>query len=100
MDRAVPDWEHWRCGRRRIQGHASPYGSTERAERSGTQETNMTTTSVGTMKAILQDAYGTGDVWRLGEIALPQVADKEVLVKVEAAGLDRGTWHLMTGLPY
>ena len=60
----------------------------------------MTTTSVGTMKAILQDAYGTQDVWRVGEIAVPQVADNEVLVKVEAAGLDRGTWHLMTGLPY
>jgi NADPH:quinone reductase-like Zn-dependent oxidoreductase len=59
----------------------------------------MTTTSVGTMKAILQDAYGARDVWRVGEIAVPQVTDKEVLVKVEAAGLDRGTWHLMTGLP-
>ena len=60
----------------------------------------MATTSVGTMRAILQDAYGTSDVWRVGEIAVPEVADKEVLVKVEAAGLDRGTWHLMTGLPY
>jgi NADPH:quinone reductase-like Zn-dependent oxidoreductase len=52
------------------------------------------------MRAILQDAYGTSDVWRVGDIAVPEVADKEVLVKVEAAGLDRGTWHLMTGLPY
>jgi NADPH:quinone reductase-like Zn-dependent oxidoreductase len=52
------------------------------------------------MRAILQDAYGTGHVWRVGEMAVPEVADKEVLVKVEAAGLDRGTWHLMTGLPY
>src|SRR6185369_13682094 len=61
---------------------------------------SMTTTSGETMKAILQDAYGSRDVWRLGEIAVPHVTDKEVLVKVEAAGLDRGTWHLMTGLPY
>src|SRR5882757_9962403 len=60
----------------------------------------MATTSVGRMRAILQDAYGTSDVWRVGDIAVPEVADKEVLVKVEAAGLDRGTWHLMTGLPY
>src|SRR4051794_22772576 len=60
----------------------------------------MTTTPVGTMKAILQDAYGSRDVWHVGEIAVPQITDKEVLVKVEAAGLDRGTWHLMTGLPY
>src|SRR4051812_36692696 len=60
----------------------------------------MTTASAGTMKAILQDAYGSRGVWRVGDIAVPEVADKEVLVKVEAAGLDRGTWHLMTGLPY
>jgi NADPH:quinone reductase-like Zn-dependent oxidoreductase len=52
------------------------------------------------MRAILQDAYGTSDVWRVGNLTVPDVADKEVLVKVEAAGLDRGTWHLMTGLPY
>ena len=60
----------------------------------------MATTSVGTMQAIRQDAYGTSDTWRVGEIAVPEYSDKEVLVKVEAAGLDRGTWHLMTGLPY
>ena len=60
----------------------------------------MATTSVGTMRAILQDAYGTSDVWRVGETAVPEYSEKEVLVKVEAAGLDRGTWHLMTGLPY
>src|SRR3954452_10698800 len=60
----------------------------------------MTTTPAGNMKAILQDAYGTSNVWRVGEIAIPDVADNEVLVKVAAAGLDRGTWHLMTGLPY
>ena len=31
---------------------------------------------------------------------MPKIGDKEVLVKIAAAGLDRGTWHLMTGLPY
>ena len=60
----------------------------------------MATASVGTMRAIVQDAYGTSDVWRVDDIAVPDVTDKEVLVKVAAAGLDRGTWHLMTGLPY
>ncbi len=30
----------------------------------------------------------------------PTIADDEVLIEVEAAGLDRGVWHLMTGLPY
>jgi NADPH:quinone reductase-like Zn-dependent oxidoreductase len=28
------------------------------------------------------------------------IGDHEVLVDVRAAGLDRGTWHLMTGKPY
>ena len=34
------------------------------------------------------------------QIATPEIADDEVLVRVHAAGLDRGTWHLMTGRPY
>jgi NADPH:quinone reductase-like Zn-dependent oxidoreductase len=52
------------------------------------------------MRAIVQDAYGGADTWRVAEIARPEIAGNEVLVKVRAAGLDRGTWHLMTGLPY
>jgi NADPH:quinone reductase-like Zn-dependent oxidoreductase len=52
------------------------------------------------MQAIVQDSYGPADRWRLAEIAVPDIADSEVLVKVHAAGIDRGTWHAMTGLPY
>ncbi len=52
------------------------------------------------MRAIVQDSYGEADVLHLAEIARPQVGDKEVLIEVHAAGLDRGTWHLMTGKPY
>lgn len=55
---------------------------------------------VTTMRAIVQDGYGTTDVLRLGRIALPEIAADEVLVRVHAAGLDRGTWHLMAGRPY
>jgi NADPH:quinone reductase-like Zn-dependent oxidoreductase len=56
---------------------------------------------VETMKAIVQDDYGTApeDVLRLAEIARPTIGDDEVLVRVRAASVDRGTWHLMTGLP-
>jgi len=50
-----------------------------------------------TMRAILQTEYGSADVLRLGEIDRPAAADNEVLVRVHAAGLDRGTWHLMAG---
>ena len=37
---------------------------------------------------------------RLDRVARPEIADHEVLVRVHAAGLDRGTWHLMSGKPY
>jgi NADPH:quinone reductase-like Zn-dependent oxidoreductase len=52
------------------------------------------------MRAVVQDRYGTAAVLRLENIARPEVGDQEVLVRVHAAGLDRGTWHLMTGKPY
>jgi NADPH:quinone reductase-like Zn-dependent oxidoreductase len=39
-------------------------------------------------------------VLRLEQIAKPEIKDDEVLVRVRAAGVDRGTWHLMTGTPY
>jgi hypothetical protein len=49
------------------------------------------------MQAIVQDTHSAADVWRAGQIALPEIAGHEVLVKVHAAGLDRGTWRLMAG---
>jgi NADPH:quinone reductase-like Zn-dependent oxidoreductase len=52
------------------------------------------------MKAMVQDTYGPPDVMRLRDIERPQIADDEVLVHVHAAGVDRGVWHVMTGLPY
>ena len=52
------------------------------------------------MRAVVQESYGSADVLRMDEIPLPVIADHEVLVRVRAAGLDRGTWHLMTGKPY
>lgn len=52
------------------------------------------------MKAIVQDRYGSADVLELREIDTPVIAEGEVLVRVHAAGVDPGVWHLMTGLPY
>jgi len=52
------------------------------------------------MKAIIQDSYGSADVLELREIDRPVPGDDEVLVRVHAAGVDRGVWHLMAGLPY
>lgn len=52
------------------------------------------------MRAIVQDRYGSFDVLRSARIGRPEIAEREVLLRVYAAGLDRGTWHLMTGTPY
>jgi NADPH:quinone reductase-like Zn-dependent oxidoreductase len=52
------------------------------------------------MKAIVQDTYGSADVLELRDIDKPEIGDAEVLVRVHAAGLDRGVWHLMTGRAY
>jgi NADPH:quinone reductase-like Zn-dependent oxidoreductase len=52
------------------------------------------------MRAIVQTEYGSADVLRAAEIERPVIADDEVLVRVQAAGLDRGTWHMMAGQPY
>ena len=54
------------------------------------------------MDAIVQDRYGTEpeQVLRLERIGRPRIKNDEVLLRVRAAGLDRGTWHLMAGSPY
>jgi NADPH:quinone reductase-like Zn-dependent oxidoreductase len=52
------------------------------------------------MKAMTQDRYGSAEVLVLGDIAVPDVGDDEVLIGVRAAGVGPDVWHLMTGLPY
>jgi len=52
------------------------------------------------MKAIVQDTYGGTEVLEFRDIDQPVPTDNQVLVRVHAAGLDRGVWHVMTGLPY
>jgi NADPH:quinone reductase-like Zn-dependent oxidoreductase len=52
------------------------------------------------MKAIVQDTYGSPDVLQLRDIDKPVAGEDDLLVRVHAAGVDPGVWHLMTGLPY
>jgi NADPH:quinone reductase-like Zn-dependent oxidoreductase len=52
------------------------------------------------MKALTQERYGTADVLDLREIERPEPREGQVLVRVVAAGMDRGAWHLMAGEPY
>ena len=56
--------------------------------------------SPGNMRAIVQEAYGSADVLHEAQVPRPAIKENEVLVKVRAAGLDRGTWHVTTGLPF
>lgn len=53
------------------------------------------------MKAVVQHEYGPAvDVLALAEVERPEPADDRVLVRVEAAGVTAGVWHLVRGLPY
>lgn len=55
---------------------------------------------VPTMKAIVQTEYGSPNVLSQTEINRPVVPDNGVLVKVRAASVDAGIWHLMRGTPF
>ena len=59
-----------------------------------------TSVSSGQMRAIVQRRYGSADTLSAAHIDRPAIGPGDVLVEVRAAGLDRGTWHLMAGLPY
>ena len=52
------------------------------------------------MKAIVRERYGSADVLEVREVEVPRPADGEVLLRVRAAGLDRGAGHIMAGVPY
>jgi NADPH:quinone reductase-like Zn-dependent oxidoreductase len=52
------------------------------------------------MKAIVQDSYGSADVLELRDIETPVFGDDDVFVRVHAAGVEIGIWHVMTGMPY
>jgi NADPH:quinone reductase-like Zn-dependent oxidoreductase len=52
------------------------------------------------MKAVVRDAYGSVDVLRIAVVDKPVAGDGEVLLRVHAAGVDQGVWHLMVGMPY
>jgi NADPH:quinone reductase-like Zn-dependent oxidoreductase len=63
----------------------------------------MTATSTNTkmtMKAIVQDTYGSFEVLEPRDIDRPDTGDDEVLVRVKAAGVNPADWAIMNGLPY
>ncbi|MFB7286768.1 NAD(P)-dependent alcohol dehydrogenase [Actinacidiphila glaucinigra] len=55
-----------------------------------------------TMQAVVQERYGPEPegVLRMARLSRARIGPREVLVRVRASSVDRGTWHLMAGLPY
>ena len=64
-----------------------------------TPTATSTTTTTTTMRAVVQRGYGGTQVLGVEDLEIPRPGRGEVLVRVDAAAVDRGTWHLMTGLP-
>ncbi|MER5974579.1 NAD(P)-dependent alcohol dehydrogenase [Streptomyces sp. NPDC002055] len=56
----------------------------------------------GMTTAVVQERYGAEPeaVLRMARLVRPEIGPDEVLVRVRASSVDRGTWHMMAGLPY
>ena len=52
------------------------------------------------MRAIVQTKYGSTDVLSLKEVDKPVMPDDSVLLRVHAASVNAGDWHLMRGTPF
>lgn len=52
------------------------------------------------MKAIVCDKYGSPDILQLEEVEKPAPKDNEVLIKIHAASVNAGDWHLLRGTPF
>lgn len=61
-----------------------------------------TTGATNMMAAVVQERYGAEPeaVLRTARLPRPSIGRAEVLVRVRASSVDRGTWHMMAGLPY
>lgn len=52
------------------------------------------------MRAVVHDRYGSSEILHLAEVARPLSRTTTSRSCVRAAGLDRGTWHLMASRPH
>src|SRR4051812_25774500 len=52
------------------------------------------------MQAIVYHTYGSPDVLRLEDVQKPAPQDDQVLVKVVAASVAAGEWHLLRADPF
>jgi NADPH:quinone reductase-like Zn-dependent oxidoreductase len=63
----------------------------------------VSTTAVSrneTMKAIVQDGYGSADVLHLRDVELPAAGEDGVLVRVRAASINAADWHMLGRLAH
>lgn len=58
------------------------------------------TAATPTMKALVQDAYGPPESLRVEEVPRPAIAANEILLRVEAVGINPADWFTLTGVPY
>jgi NADPH:quinone reductase-like Zn-dependent oxidoreductase len=52
------------------------------------------------MRAIVYEKYGPPDVLHLEEVKKPALHEEKVLVKVHAASINAGDWHMLTADPF
>jgi NADPH:quinone reductase-like Zn-dependent oxidoreductase len=52
------------------------------------------------MQAMVYTEYGSPDGLKLAEVAAPAIGDDDVLIRVHAAGVNAGDWHLLRGEPF
>lgn len=52
------------------------------------------------MKGVVRRCYGSADVLKVEEIAKPEIASNELLIRVQAAAVNPLDYHYMTGKPY
>jgi NADPH:quinone reductase-like Zn-dependent oxidoreductase len=64
--------------------------------------TERTQETVGetTMRAIVQDKYGSAEVLQLRDTDKPAIGEHDVLIRVLAAAVNPADWAIMGGLPY
>lgn len=65
-----------------------------------TPSTHVPSVLPTTSAAAVRRAYGPTDSIAVEQTPLPVPAAGQVLLRVRAAGIDRGAWHLMSGEPY
>lgn len=52
-----------------------------------------------TMKAIVQRSYGSANVLKLEDVAMPVIGDDDVLIRVRAASVNHADWVYTSGRP-